>query len=85
MQVIAAAAKEIEESRLKIAQHYGELDEENLQYKIPQDKMADATKELDDLFDIEQDLDIRTFKLDDLGSAEFTSTQMQAIMFMIED
>lgn len=85
IQVIAAAAKEIEESRLKIAQHYGELDEENSQYKIPQEKMADATKELDDLFSIEQELDIRTFKIDDLGSAEFTSAQMQAIMFMIED
>lgn len=85
MQVIAAAAKEIEESRLKIAQHYGELDEENQQYKIPEENTEAVTKELNDLFNIEQDLDIKTFKIDDLGSAEFTSAQMQAIMFMIED
>lgn len=85
IQVIADAAKEIEASRLKIAQHYGELDEENSQYKIPQEKMADATKELEDLFSIEQDLDIKTFSIDALGSAEFTPAQMQAIMFMIED
>lgn len=85
IQVIAAAAKEIEESRLTIAQHYGELEEDKQQYKIPQEKMADAAKELDDLFNIEQELDIRSFKIDDLGSAEFTPAQMQAIMFMIED
>lgn len=81
----AAAAQEIEKSRLEIAKHYGELDEENQQYKIPEDKIKEASKELEDLFSIEQDLDIKTFTIEALGDAEFTSAQMQAIMFMIED
>ena len=81
----AAAAQEIEESRLEIAKHYGELDEENQQYKIPEDKIEEASKELEDLFSIEQDLNIKTFTIEALGDAEFTSAQMQAIMFMIED
>lgn len=85
IQIIAAAAKEIEESRLKIAQHYGELDEENQQYKIPPEKIPEATKELEDLFAIEQDLDIKTLSIESFGSAEFTPAQMQAILFMIED
>ena len=85
IQVIATAAEEIDKTRLTIAQHYGELEEDKQQYKIPQDKMEEATKELDDLFSIEQDLDIKTFTIDDLGSAEFTPAQMQVIMFMIED
>ena len=81
----AAAAQEIEKSRLEIAKHYGELDEENQQYKIPEDKIKEASKELEDLFSIEQELNIKTFTIEALGEAEFTSAQMQAIMFMIED
>ena len=81
----AAAAQEIEKSRLEIAKHYGELDEENQQYKIPEDKIEEASKELEDLFSIEQDINIKTFSIEALGNAEFTSAQMQAIMFMIED
>ena len=82
---IAAAAQEIEKSRLEIAKHYGVLDEEGRQYKIPEDKLEEASKELNDLFSIEQDLDIKTFSIEALGNAEFTPAQMQAMMFMIED
>lgn len=81
----AAAAQEIEKSRLEIAQHYGELDEDGQQYKIPEEKIKEASKELNDLFSIEQDLDIKTFSIESLGNAEFTPAQMQAMMFMIED
>lgn len=85
IKIIAAAGEEIEKSRLQVAQHYGVLDSEKNQYIIPQDKIAEANKEINDLFSIEQDLDIKTFKLDDLGKAEFTPKQMQAIMFMVEE
>lgn len=81
----AAAAQEIEKSRLEIAKHYGVLDEEGQQYKIPEDKLEEASKELNDLFSIEQELDIKTFSIEALGHAEFTPAQMQAMMFMIED
>ena len=82
---LAAAAQEIEKSRLEIAKHYGILDEEGQQYKIPEDKIEEASKELEDLFSIEQELDIKTFSIEALGNAEFTPAQMQAMMFMIED
>lgn len=85
IQAIAAAAQEVEESRLKIAQHYGVLNEAVGQYDIPDDKKSEAIQELNDLFDIEQDIDIKTININDLGSAEFTPAQMKAIMFMIED
>lgn len=81
----AAAAQEIEKSRIEIATHYGVQDEDGQQYKIPADKIEEASKELEDLFAIEQELDIKTFSIDALGNAEFTPAQMQAIMFMIED
>ena len=83
--ILAAAAQEIEKSRLEIAKHYGVLDEEGQQYKIPEDKIEEASKELEELFSIEQELDIKTFSIEALGNAEFTSAQMQAMMFMIED
>lgn len=83
--VLAAAAQEIEKSRLEIAKHYGVLDKEGQQYKIPEDKLEEASKELEDLFSIEQELDIKTFSIEALGNAEFTPAQMQAMMFMIED
>lgn len=82
---LSKAAQEIEESRIAIAQHYGEPNEEGTQYTVPSDKQQDAAKELSDLFTIEQDLGIKTFKIDDLGDTQFTASQMQAIMFMIED
>lgn len=85
IQLLSAAAQEIEKSRLEIAKHYGVLDEEGQQYKIPEDKIEEASKELEDLFSIEQELDIKTFSIEALGNAEFTPAQMQAMMFMIED
>ena len=87
IQLITKAAQEIEQARLNIAQHYGELEINNSQqyYKIPEDKREEAEKELENLFLIEQELDIKTFKIEDLGNVEFTPIQMQAILFMIED
>ena len=82
---LATAAQEIEKSRLEIAKHYGVLDGEKQQYTIPEDKLEEASKELEDLFSIEQELDIKTFSIEALGNTEFTPAQMQAMMFMIED
>ena len=81
----AAAAQEIDKSRMGIAKHYGILSEDGTRYDIPDDKIAEANKELNDLFNIEQELDIKTFKIDDLGNGEFTPNQMQLLMIMIEE
>ena len=80
---LAAAAQEIDKSRLEVAKHYGEETEGG--YTIPNDKLPAAAKELEDLFSIEQDIEIRTFKIEDLGDTQFTSAQMKPIMFKIED
>lgn len=83
--ILAAAAQEIEKARVEVIKHYGILDEEDQQYTIPEESMEAANNELMELLSIEQDLDIRTIKIEDLGSAEFTPAQMQVLMFMIED
>ena len=85
IQTITTAGQEIEKSRVEIIRHYGIVNEETQEFTIPQDKIEEASKELNDLFNIEQDLDIKTFTIDSLGNAEFTPAQMQAMLFMIED
>lgn len=81
---LAAAAEEIDTARMEIVKHYGEETEGG--YTIPQESVAAAEKELAELFAIEQEFDIKTFKIDDFGDkVELTMPQMQAIMFMIEE
>lgn len=78
-------AQDIEKARLEIAQNYGELDESGEQYQIPNDKLAAASKELEDLFNLEQDVNIYKINIDSLSDdLTFTTAQMEAIMFMVE-
>ena len=78
-------AQDIEQSRLDIAKTYGKLDQEKAQYIIPPEKMEDASKELNDLFNLEQDVQIYTINIDNLSDdLTITTAQMEAIMFMIE-
>ena len=78
-------AQDIEKSRMEIAQNYGEMDESNQQYIIPPEKMEKATKELTDLFSLEQEVQIYTVSIDSFDdSFMVTSSQMEAIMFMID-
>lgn len=82
---LSDAAQEIEQARLNVIKHYGELDENGSMYNISNENTPIVNKELNELFNVEQELDIRTFNIEDLGKAEFTPSQMQIIMFMIED
>ena len=78
-------AQDIEKSRLEIASNYGKIDEESGQYIIFPDKMEDAQTELNDLFNLEQEVQIYTIKAEDLdNNISITTAQMEAIMFMID-
>ena len=85
IKLILSANDEIEKTKLAVASHYGTLDEAKEQYIIPADKIDDVNKELNDLFNLTQELNIHAIKLDDLGNIELTPQQMQALMFMIEE
>ena len=85
MQILAAAAQGIEKTRMEVAKHYGVMSENGQGYEIPEDARPQVQQELNDLFSIEQELEIKTFSIDALGDVEFTPAQMQTIMFMIED
>ena len=77
--------QEIEKTRIEIARSYGELNEETQQFVIPPDKIPEASKELNDLFNLEQDVNIYMINIDSLSDDyAMTTAQMEAIMFMIE-
>ncbi len=85
IQTLAAASQEIEAARIKVAQDFGELSEDGTQYIVPSEKMVEAQSELNDLFGLEQELNIHIFKLDDFDGIDLTYQQLSAIMFMIEE
>ena len=75
----------IEQSRFGIIRHYGTLDESTGSYNVPSELLVKANKELEELLQIEQDIDISMIKLDDLVELDFTFEQMEALSFMIEE
>lgn len=79
------AAQEIDAARVQIAQEFGTLNEDQSAYNIPAENMQAAQKEMNDLFAIEQDLNIHIFKLDDFDNIELTMEQLSIILFMIEE
>lgn len=82
---LLALAQDIEKARLEIAQSYGTLDESGEQYQIPNEKLAEVSKELEDLFNLEQEVNIYKINIDSLSDdLTFTTAQMEAIMFMID-
>lgn len=79
-------AQEIEKSRIEILQHYGTIDEETGNYQFDQQAIQDANKELNDLFLIEQEVEIYKVNIEDFGNdVLLTPDQMEALMFMIND
>lgn len=82
---LLALAQDIEKSRLEIAQNFGTLDDAGEQYVIPNDKLAAASKELEDLFNLEQEVDIYRISIDSLSNdLMLSAAQMEALMFMID-
>lgn len=82
---LLALAQDIERSRLEIAQNFGTLDDAGEQYVIPNDKLAEVSKELEDLFNLEQDVAIHKISIDSLNDdLMLSAAQMEALMFMID-
>lgn len=79
-------AKDIEKARTEIIRNFSTLNEDTNQYEVPTDKTDEAMKEINELFGLEQDVNIYTIKFEDIGEKMMMSTaQMEALLFMIED
>ena len=82
---LTTLAQQIEQARMEIIRNAGVLNEENGQYTIPDEKMNQVQKELVDLFDLEQEVDIYKISIDSFPEElTLTTRQMEALMFMIE-
>lgn len=78
-------AQGIDEARLAILQHYGTYNPQTNEYTIPPESLNIVNKELEDLFTLEQEINIHMVKIEDIPEdISLTTGQMEAIMFMIE-
>lgn len=83
--VVAQLSDIIEQSRLDVIKHYGVWQETDSSYLVPSEKVEEANRELTTLLNITQEVNIAMIHLSDLDGLEFTSAQMQALLFMIEE
>ena len=83
---IADLANEIEQARAQVIKNFGSPSEENDgKYFVPKDKIQEAQNELKDLLDIKQEIEIYLISINDIENLHFTMSQMEALMFMIEE
>ena len=64
---------------------YGEKDEENNQYKFDKNVQEQVQKELNDLFDLTQDVKTNMLELDWFDDIDLNANQIAAISYMIKD
>lgn len=85
MKKMTELAQEIEKSRMEIFDKYGEKDEENNQYKFDKSVQEQVQKELNDLFDLTQDVKTNMLELDWFDNIDLNANQIAAISYMIAD
>lgn len=85
MTELIALAQEIEKQRIAIAEEFGTLNTETQQYEIPNENITAASNKLNELFSLSQDVKIYKVKLSAFGDLELTASQMQALLFMIDE
>lgn len=85
MKKMTELAQEIEKSRIEIFEKYGEKDEENNQYKFDKSVQEQVQKELNDLFDLTQDVKTNMLELDWFDDIDLNANQIAAISYMIAD
>ena len=84
-EVLSELARDIEKSRIDLLSGYGKIDTENDRFDIDPANIEIATKELTDLFALEQEVNIYKVNIDSFGDdVVFTTAQMEALMFMID-
>ena len=82
---LLSLSQDIEQSRMEIAQNYGILNEEGTAYTIPDENISIVNTEIQDLFNIEQEVPIYKVSIDSFSDdLILTTAQMEAIMFMID-
>ena len=82
---IIELAKDIDNARSEIIQKYGVLNTEKQEYEIAKDKIEDAQKELNDLFEIVQEVKINMLDINLFDGIDISEKKGNSILFMIYD
>lgn len=83
--IFHAIHNEIEQTRLYIARYYGNIDEETGVVSINEPYLSKATQELDDLFNVTQEIELLYISLLSLRNYFFTFEEMSVLEIMIND
>lgn len=84
-ETLLTMAQEIEKARVDLLNNYGTLDGETNRFILDNDKISIAAKELEDLFNLEQEVNIYKVNIDSFGDdLSLTTGQMEALLFMID-
>lgn len=84
-ETLLTMAQDIEKARIDLLNNYGTLDNDNNRFTIDPDKVELASKELEDLFNLEQEVNIYKVNIDSFGDdIVLTTGQMEALLFMID-
>lgn len=84
LKTLYEAAQEIENIRLNIVKNYG-IVQNNNDFIIEPQNIQQANRELNELSEIEQEINILFLTFKDIEEIEFTPAQMGAILFMIKE
>ena len=77
--------QEIENLKNDIIRKFGEVNEDQTEIVVPDEKLEEANKEILDLFALTQNVDIHTISIEDFPEdMSFTPEQMGTLMFMID-
>ena len=85
LNILMPICKAIEKSRNTIGEKYGIFNPEDNSYHIEPDNILMAEKEMENLMDLEEKIEIRMITLEDLSELKLSSAQMAALLFMIEE
>ena len=86
MNSVIEIAKDIEAKRVEIIKKYGNPSEEDPEaYIIPDENIEVASKEVNDLLELEQEVAINMIKLDWLDGIDMSAAQVAAMSFMIDE
>ena len=86
MTAIVEMAQEIDKTRKEIIEKFGTpVEEGSDEITVAPENLDAANKELTDLFELEQEVKIYPIKLDWFGDINFSSQQVAAITYMIEE
>lgn len=82
---IKESAFEIEQLKILIGKKYGKITDDGMSYLIPEEKMQLAQQDLNDLLEIEQDIPLHLFKLNDFNNISLPFKYLSILSIMIEE